>query len=176
MATGSGVMSIMSDGVYVASPVVGRVVRPVARLYSPAHDLLSHGSSGGPMNAEFNWWLLIVGLVIGAALTWLVMADLTRRDVDVDAAEQASEARWIATIMTDTGQPVAPDRATTWRLRRPTTRSSCRTVKTIPITCRRSHRVLPSARRPRSPANPGLSCSAPAPCGGRRLRARVAGP
>ena len=61
------------------------------------------------MNAEFNWWLLIVGLVIGAALTWLVMADLTRRDVDVDAAEQASEARWIATIMTDTGQPVAPE-------------------------------------------------------------------
>jgi hypothetical protein len=62
------------------------------------------------MNAEFNWWLLIVGLVIGAALTWLVMADLTRRDVDVDAAEQASEARWIATIMTDSGRPVAPER------------------------------------------------------------------
>lgn len=62
------------------------------------------------MNAEFNWWLLIVGLVIGAALTWLVMADLTRRDADVDAAEQASEARWIATILTDTGQPIAPDR------------------------------------------------------------------
>lgn len=62
------------------------------------------------MNAEFNWWLLIVGLVIGAALTWLVMADLTRRDADVDAAEQASEARWIATILTDTGLPIAPDR------------------------------------------------------------------
>jgi hypothetical protein len=62
------------------------------------------------MNAEFNWWLLIVGLVIGAALTWLVMADLTRRDADIDAAEQAGEARWIATILTDTGQAIAPDR------------------------------------------------------------------
>ena len=62
------------------------------------------------MNAEFNWWLLIVGLVVGAALTWLVMADLTRRDTDVDAAEQAGEARWIATILTDSGQPIGPDR------------------------------------------------------------------
>jgi hypothetical protein len=62
------------------------------------------------MNAEFNWWLLIVGLVVGAALTWLVMADLTRRDADLDAAEQASEARWIATILTDSGRPIAPDR------------------------------------------------------------------
>ncbi|HTG41436.1 MAG TPA: hypothetical protein VK697_07455 [Methylomirabilota bacterium] len=62
------------------------------------------------MNAEFNWWLLIVGLVVGAALTWLVMADLTRRDADVDAAEQAGEARWIATILTDSGQPIGPDR------------------------------------------------------------------
>ena len=61
------------------------------------------------MNAEFNWWLLIVGLVVGAALTWLVMADLTRRDPDIDAAEQASEARWIATILTDSGQPIAAD-------------------------------------------------------------------
>jgi hypothetical protein len=62
------------------------------------------------MNAEFNWWLLIVGLVLGAALTWLVMADLTRRDDDVDAAEQAGEARWIATVLTDSGRPVTPDR------------------------------------------------------------------
>jgi hypothetical protein len=62
------------------------------------------------MNAEFNWWLLIVGLVLGAALTWLVMADLTRRDEDVDAAEQAGEARWIATILTDSGRPIDSDR------------------------------------------------------------------
>ena len=86
--------------------MVGRA----ARLYWPAHDILPHGPAADAMNAEFNWWLLIVGLVVGAALTWLVMADLTRRDADVDAAEQASEARWIATILTDSGQPIAPDR------------------------------------------------------------------
>ena len=62
------------------------------------------------MNAEFNWWLLIVGLVLGAALTWLVMADLTRHDEDVDAAEQEGEARWIATTLADSGHPIAADR------------------------------------------------------------------
>ena len=106
-ATGSGVMSIMSDGVYVAPSVVAAA----PRLYFPAHDLHPlDPPAGRPMNAEFNWWLLIVGLVIGAALTWLVMADLTRRDEDVDAAEQASEARWIATILTDSGRPIATER------------------------------------------------------------------
>lgn len=28
------------------------------------------------MNAEFQWWLLIVGIVIGGALVYLVLADL----------------------------------------------------------------------------------------------------
>lgn len=28
------------------------------------------------MNAEFQWWLLILGMVIGGALVYLVMADL----------------------------------------------------------------------------------------------------
>jgi hypothetical protein len=107
MAIGSGVMSIMSDGVYVSS----RVVAPAARLYFPAHGLHRHDRLGSnPVNAEFNWWLLIVGLVLGAALTWLVMADLTRSDADIEAAEQAGEARWIATILTDAGRPITADR------------------------------------------------------------------
>jgi hypothetical protein len=63
------------------------------------------------VNAEFNWWLLIVGLVLGAALTWLVMADLARREEDVEAAEQAGEARWIATILTTNGRPISADDA-----------------------------------------------------------------
>jgi hypothetical protein len=62
------------------------------------------------MNAEFNWWLLIVGLVIGASLTWLVMAETTRREVDVTAAERRSEARWIATILARVGRAVPADR------------------------------------------------------------------
>jgi hypothetical protein len=61
------------------------------------------------VNAEFNWWLLIVGLVIGAGLVWLVVADSRRREVDVGDAERASEARWIAEAMTDAGRGVDDD-------------------------------------------------------------------
>lgn len=60
------------------------------------------------MNAEFNWWLLIVGLVLGAALTWLVMAESTRREIDLDEAERASEAVWIADGLSRTGPTIEP--------------------------------------------------------------------
>ena len=58
------------------------------------------------MNAEFNWWLLIVGLVLGAALTWLVMADSTRREIDISEAERPVEALWIAGILAGSGRPL----------------------------------------------------------------------
>lgn len=45
--------------------------------------------------AEFDWWLLIVGLVVGAVLAWLVVSDSRRRDEDLDDAERASETVWI---------------------------------------------------------------------------------
>lgn len=48
------------------------------------------------MSADFNWWLLIVGLVAGGALTWLVMADVIRRDVEISDEETAAEAGWVA--------------------------------------------------------------------------------
>jgi len=48
------------------------------------------------MGAEFNWWLLIVGLVGGGALTWLVLADSTRRDHEIGDEETSAEAAWIA--------------------------------------------------------------------------------
>ena len=44
------------------------------------------------MSAEFNWWLLIVGVVAGAALTWLVVADSSRRDREVGERELPAEA------------------------------------------------------------------------------------
>jgi hypothetical protein len=56
------------------------------------------------VNAEFNWWLLIVGLVVGAGLVWLVLADSRRREVDVLEAERQGEARWIAEAMSDAGR------------------------------------------------------------------------
>ena len=57
------------------------------------------------MNAEFSWWLLIVGLVLGAALTWLVMAESTRTDADLTETEQRGEALWIASVLTSSGRP-----------------------------------------------------------------------
>lgn len=48
------------------------------------------------MGAEFNWWLLIVGVVAGGGLTWLVLADFTRRDTEIADDETAAEATWIA--------------------------------------------------------------------------------
>ena len=48
------------------------------------------------MVAEFNWWLLIVGVLAGGLLTWLVLADTTRREREIGDEEMAAEAAWIA--------------------------------------------------------------------------------
>ena len=61
------------------------------------------------MNAEFNWWLLIVGLVIGAGLVWLILADSSRREADVTERERRSEVRWIAAALQDQGRRVSDD-------------------------------------------------------------------
>ena len=53
------------------------------------------------MSAEFNWWLLIAGLVSGGVLTWLVMADSNRRDAEVSDEELTAEAGWIARSLND---------------------------------------------------------------------------
>ena len=60
------------------------------------------------MNAEFNWWLLIVGLVGGAGLVWLILGDWSRRDEEVGEAERARESEWIAETMRDEGTPIDP--------------------------------------------------------------------
>jgi hypothetical protein len=58
------------------------------------------------MFAEFNWWLLIVGLVVGAGLTWLVLADARRREVDLEEADLADEAVWLERTMAERGDPI----------------------------------------------------------------------
>ena len=60
------------------------------------------------MNAEFNWWLLIVGLVVGAGLVWVVVMDSRRREVDVDEAERPREALWLSQTLGDEGRDVSP--------------------------------------------------------------------
>ena len=55
------------------------------------------------MAAEFNWWLLIVGLAVGAGLTWLVLADSRRREEDVVEEELPIEAEWIAASLAAAG-------------------------------------------------------------------------
>jgi hypothetical protein len=62
------------------------------------------------VNAEFNWWLLIVGLVIGAGLTWLVLADSSRREVDIEDRELDAESRWIADALADLHRPLDDER------------------------------------------------------------------
>jgi hypothetical protein len=50
------------------------------------------------MNSEFNWWLLLVGIVVGAGLSWLVLADLgqSREPEPLDESGLELEADWIA--------------------------------------------------------------------------------
>ena len=49
------------------------------------------------MSAEFNWWLLIVGVVAGAALdVAVVWPTSTRREREVGERELPAEAGWIA--------------------------------------------------------------------------------
>jgi hypothetical protein len=61
------------------------------------------------VTAEFNWWLLIVGLVVGATLVWLVLADSSRRDSEIANEELPMEAAWIAATMREAGDTIEPD-------------------------------------------------------------------
>lgn len=46
--------------------------------------------------AEFQWWLLIVGLVAGGGLVAVVTMDGRRREEDLAELERRAEATWIA--------------------------------------------------------------------------------
>ena len=63
------------------------------------------------MNAEFNVWLLIVGLVVGAGLVWLVIMDSRRRETEIDDTERPREAAWLSAVMTEDGYDVSPEAA-----------------------------------------------------------------
>ncbi len=63
------------------------------------------------VNAEFNWWLLIVGFVVGGGLVWFVLADSRRREVDIDALERSHEAEWLASELGLEGFDISTDAA-----------------------------------------------------------------
>jgi len=63
------------------------------------------------VNAEFNVWLLIVGLVAGAGLVWLVIMDSRRRETEVDARERPREALWLSAVLGEEGYAVSPEAA-----------------------------------------------------------------
>jgi hypothetical protein len=46
--------------------------------------------------AEFQWWLLIVGLLAGGGLVAVVTMDGRRREEDIGELERRAEATWIA--------------------------------------------------------------------------------
>jgi hypothetical protein len=53
-----------------------------------------HYPSG--LMAEFQWWLLLVGLVAGGGLVAIVSMDGRRREEDLGELERRAEATWIA--------------------------------------------------------------------------------
>jgi len=57
------------------------------------------------VNVQFDWWLILVGFVLGAGLAWLVLAELHRREDDLAARERDVEAEWIAADMNAHGFP-----------------------------------------------------------------------
>ncbi len=57
--------------------------------------------------AEFQWWLLIVGLVAGGGLVAVILMDGSRREADLLDDERAAEATWIARWLGSEGRPVA---------------------------------------------------------------------
>jgi hypothetical protein len=48
------------------------------------------------MSTDFNWWLLILGVVVGGGLAWLILADSSRHEAELAEEELTAEAGWIA--------------------------------------------------------------------------------
>ena len=61
------------------------------------------------MISEFNWWLLLLGLVVGGGLTWLVLSETRRREQDLEERDLADEAVWLEERLAEEGRPLSPD-------------------------------------------------------------------
>jgi hypothetical protein len=58
--------------------------------------------------AEFQWWLLLVGLVAGGGLVAIVSMDGRRREEDLTQLERRAEATWIADRLAAREPDLAP--------------------------------------------------------------------
>ena len=58
--------------------------------------------------AEFQWWLLLVGLVAGGGIVAIVSMDGRRRDEDLSELERRAEATWIAERLTGPDRDLDP--------------------------------------------------------------------
>jgi hypothetical protein len=56
--------------------------------------------------AEFQWWLLLLGLVAGGGIVAAVYLDGARRDQDIDDRELPAEATWIGERLAARGQAI----------------------------------------------------------------------
>src|SRR2546428_11282149 len=59
------------------------------------------------VNVQFDWWLILVGFVLGAGLAWLLPPELHRPEDDLAARRREVEAQWIAPGLNAHGVPGA---------------------------------------------------------------------
>src|SRR5262245_4886063 len=57
--------------------------------------------------AEFDWWLLVVGLVVGGGLVYLVLLESRRREADVETEELEAEATFVSERLADGGLKIS---------------------------------------------------------------------
>jgi hypothetical protein len=61
------------------------------------------------VTSDFQWWLLIVGLAIGAGLAWLVLEDRRRAEDELFDRQIDAESTWIADRLRQRGGPPRTD-------------------------------------------------------------------
>lgn len=57
----------------------------------------------------FDWWLLVLGLLLGGGLTWLLGADYRRAEEDLAADERALEAERLAALASGPAAGIGAD-------------------------------------------------------------------
>jgi hypothetical protein len=101
MATGLGVQSIMTAECTRRPGSIGHIRRRAARRRP--------GPYPSGLMAEFQWWLLLVGLVAGGVLVAIVAMDGRRREEDLAELERQAEATWIADRLSARDRALDPD-------------------------------------------------------------------